>query len=476
MLKSINFFTLLLALIFSVGTLSASEECSGDFSSEITPDELLESYETDEGALDSTPCSTLAVSKECSEDFWSEITPDELSKSHVMDDGILNSVSCNTRGDTVLHIAARYTPYPGVIEVLTLAEADINAENEEGQSVLEYASDNDNPLIYESVLEAVETSIDSADEVSFDKKSQKNTVRNFQAQEASKTSHDKDKRGWYVGLHSGMTVPVQKLNVDFLSPDLPTNCDFFLVGVVPDSQDCSSSDIWSDVFKPGNGVTTGASFGYAWKNLRSEVELSYQTQSGSLGGTGGYEDLHPEASKSAEFVQSWQAMKSITSKTAAGNLYYDFNELPIGKIRPFVGAGLGVSALSMDYTGVWHRNPDPWALAVLAKTPQAAGTLSAVRSQNLSDKSLTSNFMLGFDFPISRKVSIGAEGRYTQLINGGFYQDVESYDVLRSHPSRVRPSGDLVGYSVGVPDYKKVELRVSAKFYLGKKRGRNKKK
>ena len=406
---------------------------------------------------------TLSASEECSEDFWSEITPVELLESYEVDEEILNSTSCGTQGNTALHIAARYTSYPSIIKVLMLMGADINAENEEGQSVLEYASDNDNPSVYQTVLRAVEVSEGSAPEVSAD--------RDAELEAVSKAVNNKNLRGWYVGFHTGMAIPTQTLNVDFTSPDRPTNCDVFLVGTVPASQKCSSSDIWEDKFKLGKGINTGASVGYAWKNLRAEAELSYQTHSGSLGESAGYEDLHAEATKSAEFVESWQAMKSVNSTTLGGNLYYDFNGISVGKklkIRPFVGAGLGVSELSMDYNAIWHRNPNAAVLEGLGKTPKAAGTLSGVRSKNLRDRIYTPRFMVGLDIPISRRVTIGVEGRYSRLIGGGFSKDVETYDVLRSHASRLSPAGKTVGYSVMVPKHSNASVRVNVKFYLGK--------
>ena len=278
-------------------------------------------------------------------------------------------------------------------------------------------------------------------------------------------------------IASTVALPIQNLNVDFFSPDTPTNCDVFLVGDRADTTDCSIADSWMDAFKPGKGLLAEGSVGYGWKNWRVEGAFARRVQPGSLGDTSGYQDLTPGASKAAEFVESWQGMKNISSSSVWANLFYDFNKGLIGKtkIRPFVGAGIGVTSLSMDYSAAWHRNPRPEALIALGKIPEAAGTLSAIKSETLNDKSFTAQVIVGLDIPLSERVSIGAQARYSRLLND-FFQEVAEYDVLRSHQSKRTPNGESVGYTVGVPEFNNFDVTVNLKISLNKKKKKTQKK
>ena len=99
--------------------------------------------------------SSAFASQDCSEDFWNEATSDQLL-DYEIDEETLNTVSCNDRGDTIFHLAARYTQDPSVIEMLITHGADANSINEDGETVLAYAADNDNQEVYQIILEAVE--------------------------------------------------------------------------------------------------------------------------------------------------------------------------------------------------------------------------------------------------------------------------------------------------------------------------------
>ena len=416
--------------------------------------------------------STLSLgwaSDYCSEEFWSNVTVEELLSSGEgsLDEEILNSLVCGGQGrvcsdsaeggkscydeekNTVLHVAARSSQRPEVIELLILRGADISAINGMGETVIEYSALNENSEIY-------------------------NLLRRDKGTQFKRRSDEQDgERGWYVGSQLGAgTGGGEDVDANFYSPDVPTNCDGFLnTNPVPlSSPECQVHDIWSDSFDRGSENVMGLQVGYAWENWRLEAELTRQNLAGGMG-VPGYTDLHPEATKAAEFLESNQAMRNIRSTGIWANAYYDFNTNSItgAKLRPFVGLGVGWQETAMDYSALWHRNPDPEVLKSLGKIPEAAGTLSLVRSETLKDQNPAAQAMVGLDYSIRKNVSVGIQAQYSKTL-GEFSESKEQYDVLRSHPSLTSPGGEPTGYTVEVPEMDSLGVRMNVKVFLGNKK------
>ena len=426
----------------------------------------------------------------CSEAFWTDVTIDEVlaSKSDYLHQEAINDLICDEDGNicdqgegscndedknSVFHIASRFTQNPRIIALLIRRNADVHNTNGMNQTVLEYSSVNRNTEIYDLIerLGQTETAIQS-----------KLITRSFDTRDlkakgkgdipATKLKLPSSDRGWYIGLDAGVVLGSDKLKADFFSDDSPTNCDGFLnQNPLPLSSDeCQVHDYWSDSFDRGKGGLVGAQVGYAWKNWRVEGELTHKIQSGGLGEPG-YEDLGVGATKAAEFVESTQAIRDVRSNSLWANAYYDFDEISFLGVtgRPFLGAGVGWEDTSIDYHGLWHRNPDSDVLVGLGKIPEAAGTLSLVRSKKLRNQSAAYQAIAGIDFPLRDNVTLGVQVRYADAFKE-FHQSADEYDILRSHESRVVPGGSTVGYAVTLPKKDSLSFRVQLKVFLGKRK------
>ena len=431
----------------------------------------------------------------CSGTFWAGVTIDEFlaSEGDYLHQETINDLICGEDGNicdqgesscndedrnSVFHIASRFAQDPQVIALLLGRNADVHLTNGMDQTVVEYSSINRNADIYDLIervghaktamqpklttrsLKIIDLTAGNADD-----------VRDVPKPEPMLLNND---RGWYIGLDAGSALDTDRLKAVFFSDDSPTNCDGFLnQNPLPlNSAECQIHDRWNDSFDRGDGVTVGAQLGYAWENWRLEGEFTHKAQSGGLGESSGYEDLSAGATKAAEFVESTQAIRNIRSNGLWVNTYYDFDEVSFLGIfdgRSFLGVGVGWEDTSLDYHGLWHRNPNSDVLVGLGKIPEAAGTLSLVRSKKLRDQNAAYQAIAGIDFPLRDNVTLGFQVRYSDTFSK-FQQGSDKYDILRSHESSVVPGGSTVGYTLELPETDSLSFRVQLKVLLGKRK------
>ena len=64
-----------------------------------------------------------------------------------------NKLFCFNKRNSILHQASRYANDPGVVEVLVNNGEDVNAVNDEGESVADYAGAGGNPEIYAALVD-----------------------------------------------------------------------------------------------------------------------------------------------------------------------------------------------------------------------------------------------------------------------------------------------------------------------------------
>lgn len=311
--------------------------------------------------------------------------------------------------------------------------------------------------------------------------------------------------GPYLGLDVGLAIaPSTEFNTH--NRGIPSRCDLhyagqdgFVTSVASFSgdSDCTASagSSWNNDYDSSLGHTLGLTAGYsrvAGIPVRVEVEYLYRNNE--------FDDrVEPAFSggKSPEFQPSangqiYGRLGDIQSHNVFANLYYDFPT--DSKFTPYVGSGVGWSRTKADLLHFFQRNdngdtatgsdghPDFVAPNTLADcTPTAAndcvlealeGTVSYSRRTH-EDTLFGFQFLLGFDYALSDKLSAGLKLRwaYFSELEG----DPETWDVLRNHASTVSPddnpdlgdrSSNLITYTSGSKDTQLWGAALSLKYYL----------
>ena len=259
-----------------------------------------------------------------------------------------------------------------------------------------------------------------------------------------------ERKGFYGSLDLGIAIPedVETLASD---SDVPTNCDqhfspITVKGIqlplpLSDSNCARGQDIWQNVFDLENGILGGVSFGYAWQGFRGEAEYFHRGHSGE------YSPLEIQSGgKDDEFVVAGERISDLRAHHFFANLYYDFQRLLWPRVIPYVGAGVGAARVKMNYSGKFQRNADQSVISGLGRHPEAAGTLTFSEAE-LSDTLWAWQWMVGLDYALTERFSVGAKGRYAAVF-GGDFKDGHLWDRLRSHASTIGPNGDTVAYDV----------------------------
>ena len=288
--------------------------------------------------------------------------------------------------------------------------------------------------------------------------------------------------GWYLGLELGLAV-APGLAVHGRDNDQGARCDQADTPTLRSTcvttraeADQYSGDQWASDLKGGTGVLAGVALGYRLWSFRVEGEYVYRSTT--------HDDLDPEtrlgdgstATDSAELAALAFGVDDVRSHNFFANLYYDYRS--DSTWTPYVGVGVGVSRVALDYFGRFQRSHDPADIATftnrdgspctetdcLALNRRLAGATTIGRG-TLSDTLVGYQVLAGVDYQVSEPVSLGLKVRWADF--GAFQSEPREWDQLRSHASVLDPAGTLrVRYTARTEDMQFWGVSLTMKYHF----------
>lgn len=265
--------------------------------------------------------------------------------------------------------------------------------------------------------------------------------------------------GWYMGMDLGF-AKAPDLKVDGGDNDVPTTCDGFFVDTPTCDQNRPLTSFWNEV-DGGTGILAGAALGYRLGDFRVEGEYFYRTTThDGRSDTQGL-DQDTERKRGQELEKLDGGVDDVLSHNFFANLYYDFNS--DSRFTPYVGVGVGVAQVSMDFFSRWKRHYDPDKIEtfeVASQNQRVAGT-TTIADKKLTDTLFGYQALAGVDYRVSDPVSIGLKFRWADF---GEFKDEAEWDQLRSHDSARAPGGPRVRYFVMTDDIQFWGLSLNMKY------------
>ncbi len=259
--------------------------------------------------------------------------------------------------------------------------------------------------------------------------------------------------GFYLSSEQGASF-ASGLDFSGTSDDRESACDEFLnPWYLLGGDRCTKvnrgeGDDWKNVFDGARGIVSGVALGYRLEGrFRLESEYffynsEYDQTTPVTGAEGvGFAKLGQEIERAED------RLGNLSSHNLFGNLYFDF--INSSRFTPYVGVGAGVGFAAVDWGSIWARNADPGKITTGADFPFAsnaqlvafrqnlAGTVSSARSE-LSDTLFGYQVLLGADYALTERVSLGVKGRW---VNYSSLSDDVVWDPLRSHEPNLRRDG-----------------------------------
>ena len=249
-----------------------------------------------------------------------------------------------------------------------------------------------------------------------------------------------------LGLGAAFAAP---LTLDGDGYDSATRCDWITnpqrIEAGPECDEDNPLSEWRDRFGRAHGLASSAATGYRWRNVRVEAEYFHRTTA--------YDEYFSSLSLDAvgidkrnqELAAGGTTVWDVESHSLFTNVYYDFR--PGSRWRPFVGAGVGLSRVTLDYATVWRRHHDPDRITTFMDPllrARLAGT-TTIGHARLRGMVIGSQLLGGINRRITDRVSAGVLIRVVS--QRGFESPQTSWDQLRSHESSTG-RGDLVWYRV----------------------------
>ena len=271
------------------------------------------------------------------------------------------------------------------------------------------------------------------------------------------------KDGWYMGMDLGVAI-AQSMDVTGRDNDLGTVCDRI---INPDDLGLSAGecereggegDRWTNEVDGGAGVLAGLALGYRLGDFRVEGEYFYRTTTYDDESDLSISGYAPTRKKEEEELEeSIGAVDDVLSHNFFANLYYDFRS--DSKFTPYLGFGVGVARVSLDYFSKFKRNDDPENIRTFndrgvpdadkAKLHQTLAGTTSIASAKLSDTLFGYQVLAGMDYRVSEPVTIGLKFRWADF--GEFESDQTEWDQLRSHNS-TNGRGTRIRYAVTTDD------------------------
>ncbi len=273
----------------------------------------------------------------------------------------------------------------------------------------------------------------------------------------------------YVGADVGVAI-LGNLESTRTNVGVPTNCDQFLAPAtlndgtaVPLPLDqCGPRPLPASPsgFDVNAGWLAGGQVGYAMTPFRIEGEIVHRRHGGD-----DVDLVVPGDPKQAEFVQRREKISNVRGTGLFANVYYDFGAArTTRRLTPYIGVGLGLMRLDMNYAARSVRTSDRATLLNLGRNPDAAGRLSAT-SESLSDDLFGYQLLAGLDYALGARSSLTLKLRYGDTF-GAFEDGDKAWDLLRDHASTVGPSGAPVRYDIKATDLDFWALSLGVKFFL----------
>ena len=272
---------------------------------------------------------------------------------------------------------------------------------------------------------------------------------------------------FYFGADFGV-AGAQNLASTRINVGVPTNCDQWLAGAtlndgtkvpLPLSQ-CQPRALPASPnrFDLDAGWLFGIATGYAFGPFRVETEYFHRWHGGER-----LPLVVPGDPKQAEFTERSEEIEDLGSGNFFANLHYGLASAGSGKLKPYIGAGLGLMRSKLRYSATSIRNSSRQALLDLGRNPNAAG-LASRADDKLTDNLLGFQFIAGLDYALSERQALTVKLRYANA-----FSDFADYDKqwlpLRGHESTVGPGGAPVHYGIEARDLGFWSLSLGFKFF-----------
>ena len=273
------------------------------------------------------------------------------------------------------------------------------------------------------------------------------------------------KDGFYMGMDLGVAVApdmdVQTGGLDDWSTDETVfsgaRCDATinpdrLQTVVNGEDFCGPGpNPWAakESFDGGSGILAGLAVGYRLGSFRIEGEYFYRgarygstdepyfpaddwypSDSRQYGGGNSTDGYSEEYGAGVE-----DAVDNLMSHNVFANVYYDYRT--DSKFTPYVGGGIGLAQVSVDYRTRWHRSANAEDdIKVFDDTPQGDALNAKLAGALSHDEATMTDTLLGFqalagvDYQVSEPLTIGLKFRYAMF---GEFEDESQYTELRGH-------------------------------------------
>lgn len=271
--------------------------------------------------------------------------------------------------------------------------------------------------------------------------------------------------GLYFGVDLGGAMPGE-LSSTRVNVGVPTNCDQWLGAATlndgtmvplpaaqcqPRALPASPSDFDLDL-----GVFGAVQVGYAFDAVRVEAELFRRRQTGER-----LPLVVPNDPKQVEFTERSETIGDVVGDGFFANAYRDLR-VRGGKFKPFVGIGVGLLNLDIDYAATSIRNADPAAMLALGRNPNAAGVVSRA-DDTMSDRLPGYQLLAGFDYALGSHRALSVKVRYANLFDD-FEDAGKPWRPLRGHESTVAPGGAPIRYGIETDDLAFWAITVGLKF------------
>ena len=289
--------------------------------------------------------------------------------------------------------------------------------------------------------------------------------------------------GWYMGMDLGFAM-APGIEIAGTDDDVSTTCDGFVLE--GDSSwnrtGCNPpATAWSNDMDGGTGILAGAALGYRRGDFRVEGEYFYRTTTHDARSNTRIGDAATQQKEDQEIEIADGGVDDVLSHNFFANLYYDFNS--DSRFTPYVGVGVGVAQVSLDYFSRWKRNDDPRFISTFTPDSDAYKNASPTEKQmmnagqtlnqklagttTIADKKLTDTvfgyqILAGVDYQVSEPVTIGLKFRWADF--GEFESERHEWDQLRSHDSARASGGTRVRYKVMTDDIQFWGLSLNMKY------------
>ncbi len=271
------------------------------------------------------------------------------------------------------------------------------------------------------------------------------------------TAHGSEtaRNGFYVGIELGAAEP-RSIKSTRTNVGIPTNCDQWLPPVnigglqlpLPADQ-CQPRTLpaSTSTFDPDTGWLAAVQLGYDGLGpFRIEAEYQHRRHSGEKVSL-----FVPGDPKQNEFSVRDEEIDRLRADSLFANVYYDFSQPLFLAGTPYLGAGIGLSRIEIDYSGISTRR-DEAALSVLDPPRHpAVANQSSIADKTLSDWLWSYQLMAGMDYALGEHRVLSAKLRYGSTL-GDFRDDGHSWRSLRGHASTVAPGGAPVHYGISTRD------------------------